>query len=264
MERPFFFFVPHKLRSYLRFQCTSDLASLPQGQRVASEKNKRGGELREGKTCHKTLPQKRFWTPPHLWYDFPPAPLCSRNVILLRGNGHRPDKSHFLRPPKLGLERALYSTFPPPPQNRTIRFAPPPPLRIPNCCVVDVLLFRVLKGRWNPGCLGDGDDQIFKVAQQLLGRLQQAFCWQVFCARRVGLRRCNSILCKLQQAALWLWRPLCSLVHLPRSYLPPQHTLQSVNVWAVRHMGCKFCACLLVSTILCAEDCTSALVVSWW
>ena len=40
--------------------------------------------------------------------------LCSRNVILLRGNGRRPDESHFLRPPKLVLEGALHGTFPPP------------------------------------------------------------------------------------------------------------------------------------------------------
>ena len=54
----------------------------------------------------------------------PPPPFCSRNVILLRGNGHRPDKSHFLRPPKLGLEGHFKVRFPPPPQNRTTRFAP--------------------------------------------------------------------------------------------------------------------------------------------
>ena len=43
-------------------------------------------------------------------------PLCSRGsrpVIFLRGNGHRPDESHFLRPPKLVLEGALFGTFPP-------------------------------------------------------------------------------------------------------------------------------------------------------
>ena len=55
---------------------------------------------------------------------FPP-PLCLRNVILLRGNGHRPDKSHFLRPPKLGLEGVLYGTFSPPQNRTTIRLAPP-------------------------------------------------------------------------------------------------------------------------------------------
>ena len=76
-----------------------------------SEKNKGGGNSGEGKTYHKTSPPKRFWTPP-LMIGFPP-PLCSRNVILLRGNGHRPDESHFLRPPKLVLEGALYSTCSP-------------------------------------------------------------------------------------------------------------------------------------------------------
>ena len=37
----------------------------------------------------------------------PPPPLCSRPVISLRGNRHRPDESHFLRPPQLVLEGAL-------------------------------------------------------------------------------------------------------------------------------------------------------------
>ena len=54
---------------------------------------------------------------------FPP-PLCSRNVILLRGNGHRPDKSHFLRPPKLVLEGVLYGAFSPP---KIARYVLPPP-----------------------------------------------------------------------------------------------------------------------------------------
>ena len=57
----------------------------------------------EGKTYHKSPPQKRFWTPPHSRYDFPPPALCSRHVIFLRGNGHRSDESHFRRPPKLFL-----------------------------------------------------------------------------------------------------------------------------------------------------------------
>ena len=85
-------------------------------------KTKGGGNSGEGKTYHTTPPQKRFWPPP-LMIRFPP-PLCLRNVILLRGNGHRPDKSHFLRLPKLVLEGVLYGTFSLP-QNRTIRFAPP-------------------------------------------------------------------------------------------------------------------------------------------
>ena len=54
---------------------------------------------------------------------FPP-PVCFRPVVFLRGNRHRPGISHFLRPPKLLLEGALYGTFSPP-KDRTIRFAPP-------------------------------------------------------------------------------------------------------------------------------------------
>ena len=46
---------------------------------------------------------------------FPPPP-CSRPVILIRGNGHRPDKSHFLGPPK----------FPPPPKKIAGYLFPPP------------------------------------------------------------------------------------------------------------------------------------------
>ena len=93
--------------------------------KLALIRKKMGGGETQGRGKHKAPPQKRFWTPP-LMIRFP---LSSRNVILLTGNGHKPDKSHFLRPPKLGLE-GLYSTFSPP-KNRTIRFAPPP-LRIPN------------------------------------------------------------------------------------------------------------------------------------
>ena len=79
----------------------------------------------EGRTYNKTPPQKRFWNPPPPpMIRFPP-PVCSRAVIFLRGNGHKPDQSHFLSPPRLVLEGALYGTFPPPPPNRTIRFAPP-------------------------------------------------------------------------------------------------------------------------------------------
>ena len=168
---------------------------------VQSEKNKGGGENSgEGKTYHKTPPQKRFWTPPlikvarlqsefcakdffwatkfltknapkfspkflslysvgqkksckiptifslrkiekysptsfcrsagePLMVRFPP-PLCSRNVILLRGNGHRPGKSHFLGPPKLVLEGVVYSTFSPPPP-KIARYVLPPLCEFP-------------------------------------------------------------------------------------------------------------------------------------
>ena len=82
------------------------------GSPYIREKQRGGENSGEGKAYHKTPPQKRFWTPP-LMIRFPP-PLCLRNVILLRGNGHRPDKSHFLRPPKLVLEGVLYGTFPSP------------------------------------------------------------------------------------------------------------------------------------------------------
>ena len=100
------------------------------GSKVAKESFKvifrekqRGGETQgRGKHTINPLPKNGFG-PPHLWYDFPP-PLCSRNVILLRGNGHRPDKSHFLRPPKLGLEGVLYGTFSPP---KITRYVLPPP-----------------------------------------------------------------------------------------------------------------------------------------
>ena len=76
----------------------------------------------ENTPYHKAPPQKRSWTPP-LMIRFPPPSLCSLPIILLRGNGHRPDKSHFLRPPKLVLEGALYSTFPPKKSHDT--FCPP-------------------------------------------------------------------------------------------------------------------------------------------
>ena len=69
----------------------------------------------EGKTYHKAPPQKRFWTPPPT-YDTP-SPLFVH--ALRSGNGHRPHQSHFVRPPKLVLEGALYSMFPPPKSHDT-------------------------------------------------------------------------------------------------------------------------------------------------
>ena len=62
-----------------------------------------------GKHTIKPLPKNGFETPT---YDtFPPRPFCSHPVVFLRGNRHRPDESHLLRPPKLGLEGALYPCF---------------------------------------------------------------------------------------------------------------------------------------------------------
>ena len=77
----------------------------------------------EGKhTTIKPLPKNRFG-PPKSYDTFSPH-VCSRPVIFLGGNGYRPDKSYFLRPPKLVLEGALYSLLSPPP-HRTIRFPLP-------------------------------------------------------------------------------------------------------------------------------------------
>ena len=91
------------------------------GKRQSQRKAKGGGTQGRGKHTINPLPKNGFG-PPHLWYDFP---LCSRNVILLRGNGHRPDKSHLLRPPKLVLEGVHYGTFPPPPPKSHDTFCPP-------------------------------------------------------------------------------------------------------------------------------------------
>ena len=111
----------------LNFLCSKSLKDF---DRDYQRKTKGGGgeNSGEGKTYHKTPPQKRFWTPP-LMIRFP-LPLCSRNVILLRGNGHRPDNSHFLRPPKLVLEGVLYGTFPPP--KKIARYVLPPLCEFPK------------------------------------------------------------------------------------------------------------------------------------
>ena len=85
---------------------------------------------REGKTNHKTPPPKRLWTLPPM-IRFSPPLGCPRPVISLRGNGHRPDESHFLRP--RGFRgHTLWSVPPPPPppQNRMVRFVPPPLLAV--------------------------------------------------------------------------------------------------------------------------------------
>ena len=80
-------------------------------------------ELRGGETYHKTPPRKRLWTPPMIRSP----PTCSRPVIFFGGNGHRPDQSQFLRPPRVVLEGALYSTStrPPPQPKWHDTFCPP-------------------------------------------------------------------------------------------------------------------------------------------
>ena len=83
-------------------------------RQIIQRKTKGGGKLGGGETYHKTPSQKRFWTPPPPPMTRFPAPVCFHPVVVLRGNRHRPGKSHFLRPRKLVLEAALYATFSPP------------------------------------------------------------------------------------------------------------------------------------------------------
>ena len=95
------------------------------------EKQRGGDNSGEGQTYHKAPPQKRFWTPTH--DTFPPPFLCSRPVISLRGNGHRPDESHFLSPSKLVLEGGtLWYVSPTPKSHDT--FCPPPLCEFPMNC----------------------------------------------------------------------------------------------------------------------------------
>ena len=78
-----------------------------------------------GKHTIKPLQKNGFGPPPPPMINFPPR-VCSRPVIFLTGNWHRPDQSHFLRPPKLVLKARSFVRFPPPPKkNRAIRFALP-------------------------------------------------------------------------------------------------------------------------------------------
>ena len=70
-----------------------------------------------GKTCHKTLPQKTVLDPPPTYGTFSPC-VCSRTVVCLRGNRHRPDQSQDW------CWRARSMTFPP---HRIARYVLPPP-----------------------------------------------------------------------------------------------------------------------------------------
>ena len=53
---------------------------------------------------------------------FPPL-VCSHPVIFLRGNGHRPDQSHFLRPHWFWRARSIVRT--PPPKKSHDTLSPP-------------------------------------------------------------------------------------------------------------------------------------------
>ena len=106
-----------------RFPSWKSPGKQPIKKRGISEKNK-GGWKTQGRGKHTIKPLARNgFGPPHLWYVSPP-PVCFRPVVFLRGNRHRPGKSHFLRPPKLVLEGALYGTFSPPPESHDT-FCPP-------------------------------------------------------------------------------------------------------------------------------------------
>ena len=75
--------------------------------------SKGGGKLMGGeKHTIRPLPQKQFWNPPPMIRSPPPGLFTPCHF--LRRNGHRPDHSHFLRPPKLVLEgRHSIVCFPP-------------------------------------------------------------------------------------------------------------------------------------------------------
>ena len=75
-------------------------------------------------------------SPPHM-KRFPPP--C---VDFLRGNGRRPDQSHLLKPPKLGLEGVIYSTFSAPESHDTFCLSPPVPFPNKRENVRDVMKVR--------------------------------------------------------------------------------------------------------------------------
>ena len=88
-------------------------------------------------------------------YDTFSPLVCSRPVIFLRGNGHRPDKFHFLRPPKLALESALYSKFSPKKKSHDTF---PPHLTFPKGGIVEIRIscgkcFHIFLIVWGPAFL---------------------------------------------------------------------------------------------------------------
>ena len=119
-ERPKCIRNPSKLRQ----KCVKCAEHLSGRTPFGRYRGQGGGKLtlRGGvKTCHKAPPQKRVWIPT---YDTSP-PVCPRPVvILLRGNGHRPDQSHILRHPKNSFWRAPTFLLPPP---KIARYVLPPP-----------------------------------------------------------------------------------------------------------------------------------------
>ena len=92
---------------------------------ILLRKTKGGGNLGgRGKHTIKPLPKDGFGPPT---YDTFSPPVCSRHVIFLRGNGHAPDQSHCLSPPKPGFGgHALYYVCATPKSHNTFRPPPPP------------------------------------------------------------------------------------------------------------------------------------------
>ena len=97
---------PQKEGGHLKvgFPCTfpNEKSHLGVWASAKVREKQRGGTQGSGKHTIRPSPKTVLDPPTH--DTISPPPLCSRNVILLTGNWHRPDKSHFLRPPKLGLE----------------------------------------------------------------------------------------------------------------------------------------------------------------
>ena len=70
----------------------------------------------------KVPPPKRFWPPPHLWYDFPPPFVHAMSFSLEETGTAR--QIPLSEASKTGFGGALYSTFPPPP--KIARYVSPP------------------------------------------------------------------------------------------------------------------------------------------
>ena len=98
--------------------------NLSKDKDVIREKQRGGVENSgEGKTYHRTPPQKRFWPPPPTMIRFPPSRLFTPCDLLWRKRAQT-RQIPLSEASKSGFWRG-HSTVRSPPQNRTIRFAPP-------------------------------------------------------------------------------------------------------------------------------------------
>ena len=94
---------------------------------INQRKTKGGENSGEGKTYHKSPPQKRFG-PPHLWYDFPP--FVHAMSFSLEETGTDQTNPTFWGLQNWFWRGCFMVRFPPPKSHDT--FCPPPPLRIPK------------------------------------------------------------------------------------------------------------------------------------